>query len=204
MLEVIDLVGMRGERRLFDCLSFQVRAGECLLVQGENGSGKTTLLRMLAGLAKPTAGVIQWEGDTLDRQRDAYRCDMLYYGHCVGLKDDLSARENLLIMAALAGASLTPSRVSNALREVGLERREDLPVRVLSQGQKRRAGLARLLLQPSLLWILDEPLAALDVAATQWFGEVMDRHLQNDGIIVLTSHQPVSLSGTTHSIRMGA
>lgn len=204
MLEAINLVGVRGERRLFNRLSFQVRAGECLLVRGENGSGKTTLLRMLAGLTASAEGAIRWKGRLLDEQLGEYRRDMLYCGHGLGLKEDLNAMENLLIIAALAGISTTPALVSDALKEVGLAGRESLPVRGLSQGQKRRAGLARLLLQQSSLWILDEPLTALDTAGSQWLADVIDQHLLDGGMLVLTSHQHLSLAGTSHSIRMGA
>lgn len=202
MLEVFNLVGVRGERRLFDCLNFQITAGGCLSVQGENGSGKTTLLRMLAGITKPVAGTIHWKGQPLDQQSNEYHRDVLYCGHAVGLKDDLDATENLQIMAALAGVSITRADVREALRKVGLTGCESLPVHALSQGQKRRVSLTRLLLQPSVLWILDEPLTALDRAAVEWLGNAIDQHLHRGGMVVLTSHQHLPLVSTSHTIRL--
>lgn len=204
MLEIFNLVGVRGERRLFDSLDFQIMPGCCLSVEGENGSGKTTLLRMLAGITKPAAGTIHWKGHPLDQQWCEYRRDVLYCGHAVGLKDDLDATENLQIMAALAGVSITRARVCEALHKVGLAGRESLPVHALSQGQKRRVSLTRLLLQPSALWILDEPLTALDRVAVEWLGNVIDQHLQNDGMVILTSHQHLPLVSTSHIIRLGS
>lgn len=203
MLEAINLDCVRGERRLFHGLSFQLKAGECLLVQGENGSGKTSLLRILAGLAAAHAGSVCWKGSAIPRLGSDYRRELLYCGHAIGLKDDLSAAENLVCAMALADEPLTPGLVEHALSQAGLQGREHLPVRTLSQGQRRRANLARLLLQRRSLWILDEPLTALDTKAAQWVAELVDQHLRTGGSAVLTSHQDMALAGTTHTIRVG-
>lgn len=203
MLEGVDLQAMRGERSLFKRLNFQIRAGECLFVQGENGSGKTSLLRMIAGLTPSSAGTVLWRGSPIRQLGDEYRRELLYCGHLLGLKDELSAIENLIAGASLADDPVAACAVREALRRSGLEGREDLPVRFLSQGQKRRVSLARLLLQPRALWILDEPLAALDAKAVRWLAGVIDAHLDSGGVAVITSHQDMALASTPHVIRIG-
>lgn len=203
MLEGVDLQAMRGERSLFKHLNFQIKAGECLFVQGENGSGKTSLLRMIAGMTPSSAGTVLWKGSPIQQLGDEYRRELLYCGHLSGLKDELSAIENLIAGASLAEDAVTTCAVREALRRSGLQDREDLPVRFLSQGQKRRVSLARLLLQPRALWILDEPLAALDAKAVRWLAGVIDAHLDSGRVAVITSHQDMSLASTPHVIRMG-
>lgn len=203
MLEAINLDCVRGERRLFHNLSFQLKAGECLLVRGENGSGKTSLLRMLVGLTPPAAGAVHWQGSPIKKLGDEYRRQLLYCGHPLGLKDALSATENLISSVALADESVTQDGVHEALRQAGLQGREHLSVRALSQGQKRRVNLARLLLQRRALWVLDEPLTALDTQASLWVVRVIDQHLSNGGIVVLTTHQDIGLAGATQLIRVG-
>ncbi|HCP76413.1 cytochrome c biogenesis heme-transporting ATPase CcmA [Alcaligenaceae bacterium] len=203
MLEGINLQALRGDRSLFERLSFKIKAGECLFVQGENGSGKTSLLRVLVGLTPPSDGTVFWKGRPIKLLGDEYRRTLLYCGHLSGLKDELSAMENLVAGAALAGDPVSLGAARDALHESGLRDRQDLPVRFLSQGQKRRVNLARLLLQPRALWILDEPLAALDTKAVRWLAEVIDAHLESGGIAVITSHQSMALASTTHVIRVG-
>lgn len=194
---------MRGERRLFHSLSFQLKAGECLLLQGENGSGKTSLLRMLAGLTPPATGTVYWNGRPIKQWGDEYGRELLYSGHSPGLKEGLSATENLLFGSALADVQLSSSAVYEALHHAGLKGREHLPVRALSQGQKRRVNLARLLIQKRSLWLLDEPLTALDTKASQWTVALIDRHLSDGGVAVLTTHQDIALTHATQAIRVG-
>lgn len=203
MLEAINLDCVRGERRLFHNLNFQLNAGECLLVRGENGSGKTSLLRMLVGLTPPAGGAIHWQSSPIKPLDDEYRRELLYCGHPLGLKDDLNAIENLTSCMALADEPLTQDAAYQALRQAGLQGREYLPVRALSQGQKRRVNLARILLQKRTLWVLDEPLTALDTQASQWVIGEIDRHLSQGGIAVLTTHQDIALTGKTQLIRVG-
>lgn len=203
MLEALDLVGIRGEHRLFDHLTFRIAPGECLLVQGENGSGKTTLLRSLAGFATPDAGRVLWKGKPLRNQWSEYQRELVYSGHGIGLKEDLNALDNLLSAAAIAGEPLTPERVESALDDVGLTEHRHLPVRMLSQGQKRRASLARLLLYKRKLWILDEPSTALDKFGARWLGEVIHGHQSRGGMVVLTSHQELAVKAS-QTVRMGA
>ncbi|QAA93161.1 cytochrome c biogenesis heme-transporting ATPase CcmA [Pollutimonas thiosulfatoxidans] len=204
MLEAINLDCVRGERRLFHNLCFRLKTGECLLVRGENGSGKTSLLRMLVGLTAPADGAVHWQGSPIKKLGDEYRRELLYCGHPLGLKDDLTAAENLISGMALAEESVTQDAVREALRQAGLQGREHLSVRALSQGQKRRVNLAKILLQKRALWVLDEPLTALDTQASQWVMGEIDRHLSHGGIAVLTTHQDIVLAGKTQLIRVGA
>jgi heme exporter protein A len=195
MLSATDLACSRGERRLFAGLTFGLDAGEWLHVRGENGSGKTTLLRTLAGLAPADAGRVHWRGADIRSGGEAYRRSLLYLGHQAALKDDLTARENLRLGLAIDGVEADDEALGDALWRAGLGGREDLAVRHLSAGQKRRVLLARLLLRPADLWVLDEPFNALDNAASELLGSLLARHLAAGGVAVLTSHQPVPLAG---------
>ena len=203
MLEGVNLQAIRDERSLFSHVSFQIGSGQCLHVQGENGSGKTSLLRMIAGLIPPSAGIVSWNGRSIQQSGGDYRRELLYCGHLLGLKDELSAIENLMFAASLADDPVEVCAVRDALRRSGLADREDLPVRFLSQGQKRRVSLVRLLLQPRALWILDEPLTALDAKAVRWLTGVIDAHLDSGGVVVITSHQGMALMNTPQVILIG-
>ncbi len=193
MLAVSHLACMRGDRRLFSDLSFTLAAGERLQVGGENGVGKTSLLRILCGLASAEEGEIFWQGASIRELGDAFRQSVFYLGHHNALKDDLTAVENLRISALLDGVRLTEDAAFELLHRAGLRGREDLPVRVLSQGQKRRVALARLLCTPAPLWILDEPFVALDVAAVDWLAQRLGAHVAQGGLLILTSHQEVDI-----------
>lgn len=196
MLQAFDLACVRGDRRLFRGLSFEAGAGVLLRVLGANGSGKTSLLRLLAGLGLPAAGDVLWQGQPVRRQREAYAQALLYLGHLVGLKDELTPAENLAVEAGLAGwPDSSAGRIAEALAFWGLQRQAGLPLRVLSAGQRRRAALARLQLSSAPLWVLDEPFTALDVQAVGQLVDVLEQHLVRGGIAVLTSHQEVPLSG---------
>ncbi len=192
MLDVINLTCARGDRPLFRNLSFRLEPGQLLHVRGENGSGKTTLLRTLCGLSRPLEGEIRWSGQSAIEQPDDLRRALCYVGHANALHGDLTGAENLQFETCLAG---TGGDVRTALAETGLVRAATLPCKLLSQGQKRRTALARLLTQDKLLWVLDEPLTALDVRAVAGLLERFARHLGRGGLIVLTSHQQVDLAG---------
>lgn len=135
---------------------------------------------------------------------EAFRANLAYLGHQLALKEDLSPVENLRADAAVAGRALSVADAVQALAQLGLRGREHLPVRVLSQGQKRRTALARLLVSTAKLWILDEPFVALDTAAQNALSEVINAHLAHQGMVLLTSHQTVSLGGQGFSYRLTA
>lgn len=191
LLEVIDLACTRGDRPLFRGLSFALRPGQLLHLQGANGSGKTTLLRCLCGLSLPAAGEIRWDGRPVTEDRETFQSRLCFIGHANALHGDLTGAENLQFEACLAGDSRREAR--SALNDLGLGRVTNLPSKLLSQGQKRRSALARLLVTDKPLWVLDEPLTALDLRSTGALLELFTRHLRNNGLIILTSHQEVNL-----------
>lgn len=206
MLEVVELGCLRGERRLFSGVSFSLKPGGLIWLQGGNGSGKTTLLRTLCGLTHAMAGEVRWHGEPIRGAGEDYRRALTYIGHANGLKEDLSAAENLTIAARLAGQPVTREAVFGALHGIGLAGREHLPVKFLSQGQRRRAALARLrLAQPRPLWLLDEPFNALDTHAVADMRKIMENHLTQGGMIALTTHQDVAIQATdAQTLRLDA
>ena len=194
MLSVSTLSCVRGERRLFSDLAFELAPGEWLHVQGENGTGKTTLLRALVGLSQPAAGEIRWRGQPIRGLGEDYRRDMLYLGHHGAVKEELTPLENLQLAAALDGRSLDDREAIATLHRFGLKGREELPVRFLSAGQKRRVLLARLVTRRALLWVLDEPFTALDVKAVAMLSALIEEHLAQGGMTILTSHQTMPMA----------
>ena len=204
MLEVADLACQRGDRLLFSGLSFSLEAGTLLHVRGHNGSGKTTLLRTLCGLLTPDAGDIFWNGEQVRRLGEDFHRDTLYFGHLNGIKGDLTAIENLRVAAILDGDQVSEDDILDALEEMGLAGFEDLPTKVLSQGQKKRVALARLLLSRAPLWILDEPFTALDVDAVDRLQLLIAEHVAQEGLVILTTHQEVPLtSGQIRRLHLG-
>ena len=204
-LQIDRLSCVRGDRTLFSDLSFGIGGGELLHLKGHNGSGKTTLLRALAGLLLPESGEIRWQGRNIRSLREEYSRHLLYLGHLNGIKGDLTAIENLRISSVLGGFDLSDQRAWQVLAEIGLRGHEDLPTKHLSQGQKRRVALARLLVNEAALWILDEPFTALDVDAVQLLQDVIHTHVQNGGAAVVTTHQEVAMIGEhTRTVVLGA
>ncbi|WP_374563886.1 cytochrome c biogenesis heme-transporting ATPase CcmA [Nitrosomonas sp.] len=197
MLQGINLACVRGDRELFREINFSVEAGCLMQVSGPNGSGKTSLLRMLCGLSNPAAGEIRWRNTPIRELEGEYYADMTYIGHLSGTKDDLTVSENLRISSALTGVEISVSQATEALNFIGLGGRDHLPAKVLSQGQRRRVALARLLVCKTALWILDEPLVALDVTAVQMIKEILERHLQQGGVIVMTTHQEIDITASS-------
>jgi heme exporter protein A len=180
---------------LFAGVSFALQAGESLWIQGRNGSGKTTLLRSLCGLVRPDRGSVLWNGKPVLASRPHFHSQLLHVGHADGLKPDLLAWENLAL-GGPPGARFSRQLAEQALAGVGLAAEAQRPVRLLSQGQRKRVALARLLLAPSRpLWILDEPLAALDQAAAAQVGTILQAHCASGGMLVLTTHQAPDLPG---------
>jgi heme exporter protein A len=193
MLEAHDLAGERGPVRLFRDVTFRVEAGRALTVIGANGSGKTTLLRILAGLTAPAAGVVRWHGAPMKLFDPRLREAVVFGGHLPALKDELTAIENLESLVSLAGASVARAALVEALDRVALFRRQMLPARVLSQGQRRRIGLARLIALRKPLWILDEPTTALDADGASLLSSIVAEHLDGGGVAVVATHQPIDL-----------
>ena len=170
----------RGERLLIRDLSFQLAKSQAVHLTGTNGSGKTSLLRVLAGLSPAHEGRVLYGDGTR----------LIFLGHALGLKPELSVTENLKFLLEVADLK-EQMAIDEALEQVGLARYFDIPVGSLSAGQKKRVGLARLLLEPSTLWLLDEPFSALDTKSCQWLCAQIDRYVLNGGAVLLTSHQPV-------------
>ncbi len=195
MLEVSNLACSRGDHRLFSGLSFSLSAGQIMQVQGANGSGKTSLLRALCGFLMPDEGSINWRGENIRELDEEYYAEMMYLGHLNAIKDELSGLENLRISAGLSGVELEEKEAIAALRRMGLKGRETLPTKVLSQGQRRRVALARMLVNDAKLWILDEPLAALDVGAVALIQQLIAEHLAREGMVIFTTHQPLIVDG---------
>ena len=183
----------RSHRTLLENIEVELDAGEALQIHGPNGSGKTTLLRILCGLTWPSDGVVLWDGKNVDDDPDELRADIVYVGHADGIKLELSVRENLEYCRALAyRARQTPiSRTTERLALTGLD---DIAVRYLSAGQRRRVALARLLMTEARLWILDEPFTALDAAGTATVESMLAEHLGGGGLVVFSSHQQVRVA----------
>ena len=193
VLEVMALTCIRDDLELFANLNFCLQPGQILRVEGANGAGKTTLLRTLCGLITPAQGKIHWRGKPIHSLAEEYARELIYIGHRLGIKEELTAEENLRISSALDGGQVDNAAIWNALQRIGLAGHEELPTRSLSAGQKRRVALARLLLTDAGLWVLDEPFTALDRAAVEFLQEVIHRYIVAGGMVVLTSHQDVEI-----------
>ncbi|KOO05826.1 cytochrome c biogenesis heme-transporting ATPase CcmA [Vibrio hepatarius] len=190
MLEVSQLTAIRDERILFESLSFTIDTGELVQIEGRNGTGKTTLLRIVTGLGDRDNGEIFWNGENIESNRDAYHEDLLFLGHSTGVKRELTAYENLRFYLNIHSKTpVSKEQIYNALTKVGLAGREDVPVAQLSAGQQRRVALARLWLSQHKLWILDEPLTAIDKQGVKVLESLFLNHAEQGGIVVLTTHQ---------------
>jgi heme exporter protein A len=198
-LQALDLVCIRGDRELFAGIAFALAPGEALRVAGRNGSGKSSLLRMLCGLTEPASGEVRWDGRPIRRMREEFHAKLIYVGHASGIKDELLGWENLAIAATLGGAGIGVDAACEVLQRLGLGPAAELPARALSQGQRKRLGLARLWLDlPQPLWVLDEPFTALDADAVQALCAAIDRHLARGGMLVYATHQEVALDACRH------
>ena len=206
MLEASQIECVRGNRRLFRDLSFRLEAHQALRVRGENGSGKTSLLRIVAGLSPAESGSVSWNDGNIRALGEDYLRDLLFLGHSNGLKDDLSPIENLRYALVLVGVDADEPALRTALAEQRLTAVADLPVKLLSQGQKRRVALTRLSFSAEKpLWILDEPFTALDAAAVERLARTITKQLQRGGMVMFTTHQEVALPGTTmRTLELGA
>ena len=200
MLEARDLECERGGRKLFGGLSFSLAGGGLLRIAGENGSGKTSLLRILCGLLAPSAGEVRWQGEPIAGLREDFSKELVYLGHAPAVKDDLTPAENLEVACRLAGFFPGRKSLETALGAFAVP---DRPVRRLSQGQRRRAALARLMLSAAVpLWLLDEPFAALDVSAAARVGALMREHVARGAAVVYTTHQATALDSAARVIEL--
>ena len=198
MLEATDLGCVRGDRRLFSDVNFALSPGSLLQVQGPNGSGKTSLLRLICGLLAPAEGEIRWQGANIHSLGEDYFNSLSYIGHRSGLKEELTPIENLRVTSGLAGTQLSQQQATSVLGKIGLSGREHLPARLLSEGQRRRTALARLLTSETSLWVLDEVLTSLDSSAVRFVTSLIEEHLNKDGIAVVATHHELDLSADSY------
>ncbi len=189
MLEADNLSCIRDDRVLFSGLSFCISPGDIVQVEGANGAGKTSLLRILAGLAEPDAGQVSWRRQSIRRERAMYHRELLFIGHRSGINGVLTPLENLAFFQALGGGECREADLWRALAQVGLPGYEELPAAGLSAGQQRRIALARLWLSPAPLWILDEPLTAIDRQGVAQLMSLFAAHADARGMVLLTTHQ---------------
>lgn len=190
LLQARDLAAFRGERLVFEGISFQIAPGGALLLMGPNGAGKSTLLRLVAGLLAPGAGTLLWAGVPALVDRAAWAEQIVYLGHQDAVKMALSVEENLRFFARHADRP-----ISAALGALDLARLAPLPARFLSAGQRRRLALARLLLSAAPLWLLDEPTNGLDAAAIERLGAMLATHRDKGGMVIAATHLPLPLAG---------
>lgn len=196
VLEVQHLALSRGGRKLLSAINFSLKPGSWLHVKGDNGSGKTSLLRVISCLAPADAGEIFWQGQKTVADKEEFLRNIHFLGHKLALKEELSPLENLLANCCVMGSPHSKDELVQALHLMGLKGREHTPLAHLSQGQKRRVALAGLRLSNALLWILDEPLVALDTPGVTLLLSLMNEHLKRGGAIILTSHQALELESS--------
>jgi heme exporter protein A len=192
-LEARGLACVRGERLVFEGVSFALGPGGALELHGPNGSGKTSLLRLIAGLVRREAGALLWHGAEVADDAEAWRAEVAYVGHQDAVKPLFTLAESLAFWANLAGAGA--ERVGPALARFGLGRLAEVPARFLSAGQRRRLALARLLAAPRRVWLLDEPGASLDAEAAAALAQVMAEHRAGGGLVIAATHAPLGLEG---------
>ena len=199
-LAATSLACVRGDRLLFEALELSLRAGRVCVVEGVNGAGKTSLLRILSGLGAPEHGAVTWNGVDIREQREEYNRSLSHVGHSNGVKGELTALENLEAVVAVQ-ATRRDAAPAEALSRVGLSGYEDAPLKHLSAGQRRRVAIARLAVSAAPLWILDEPVAALDSDGVERFEGLLAEHVAANGIAVLASHQGLAPPGAV-SVRL--
>ena len=191
-LRAENLIYEINDKLIIDGVSFSVKSGEMLFIEGSNGSGKTTLLRIISGLMQADEGQVTWNGKSIEQDRIEFNQQLTYLGHSTGVKAELSTLENISFFSALSGLPQKENSQA-AIEWVGLKSYENSPGRHLSYGQQRRVALTRLLMEPSTIWILDEPFAGLDKNMIGALETRFKDHVHAGGILVLTSHQHIEL-----------
>jgi heme exporter protein A len=192
VLEAENLACRRGERLVFTGVTFRVPRGGALLLLGPNGSGKSSLLRVLAGLTPIEAGRLLWDGAPVRDDPAAHRARIRFIGHQDAVKPALTVAENLAFWAGLQDGGTTA--VDAALARMGLDRLADWPSRFLSAGQRRRLALARLLVKPAPIWLLDEPTTGLDRDSVAGFEAALAAHREAGGLVIASTHVPLGLT----------
>lgn len=201
-LQAINLSCVRQHKKLFTDISFALNPGDALLIEGENGSGKSSLLRLLTGLSTPFSGDIYWQSKAISSIPTEYREEIHYLGHLNGIKLGLTVNENLQLASHLSNTVLShPKEILTLLK---LNRHEQIQTKYLSAGQKRRVALAKLFLFPKKIWLLDEPLTALDTQTQTIFLDQLNKHLQNGGISIISSHHPMTTSASMQTLRLAS
>ncbi|MEO1244285.1 MAG: cytochrome c biogenesis heme-transporting ATPase CcmA [Pseudomonadota bacterium] len=190
----------RGDRCLFDDLSFALDAGELLVLEGDNGSGKTSLMRAIACLLPLERGEFLWDGKAVNKDLQDFRGVFAWLGHRSGLKADLTPLENLRFETSLRSRNNT--ELAAVFERLGIERLRSLPVRLLSAGQQRRVALARLLLTDVPLWLVDEPFTNLDRQGRKLVEDLIGDHLERGGLCVMTAHQDVGVRGSVRRLSL--
>jgi len=195
MIFQIDQVGFsRGTQKIVSGISAELHSGEAIWITGSNGSGKTSLLRLLSGLSYPTVGEIRRNGENIAALGEEFFKELLYCGHVIGIKDDLTALENVLISTRLSGKDCSEADALRALEQMELEHKSHIATRSLSMGQKKRVALARLCIRPlPALLILDEPFSALDLHSIEFLCQLLTNYLAQGGMLIYTTHQEISL-----------
>jgi heme exporter protein A len=202
LFEAQNLTCVRGGRAVFARLSFALESGQALFLLGPNGSGKSSLLRLLAGLLKPQAGRLLWDGQPVQDDPEAHGARLHYVGHHDAVKPVLTVAETLHFWARLHGGD-SEARVLKALETFAIKRLADVPGRLLSAGQKRRVNLARLIAAPAPLWLLDEPSVALDKASVKALEAAMAEHRAGGGMVIVSTHADIDLPGAS-ILQLGA
>lgn len=193
IIKAIDISCQRGQYTLFEPVSFELSQGHSILISGPNGIGKTTLLESIAGLRAIQQGEITYQDIQLSKNKDQWFDDSFFIGHKTGNKKELNCLENLRLFLQIQGMDIAENQAEDALEQVGLAGYEYQFAGSLSAGQKKRLALSRLILIKHHVWILDEPFVNLDVAGCQWLLGVLHRHLDNNGILIITAHDNQSI-----------
>lgn len=199
-LQALELTVIRGERCLFEGLSFALSPGELLLLEGQNGTGKTSLLKAIVGMLEPEDGEVRWNGEPIRAVRQAFCGSLVWMAHRVGFKADLTLIENLRFESTLRPSSSVA--LDEVLERLALTRLRKLPLRLLSAGQQRRVALARMLLSGAELWLMDEPFTNLDREGRALVAEIVTEHLSRGGMCIMAAHQDLDLNVPTERIRL--